>query len=62
MSSLLSLLSCWKTCYLIGILRFGWGVYARVVMPLTGMRDVCLRKQGSKEAANDLLLCSEISE
>lgn len=57
----LSLLNCLKT-YLMWMLRFYWGGYARVVMSLTGMRDGCLRFVGSKEAANDLLLYSEISE
>lgn len=49
----LSLLNCLKT-YLVWVLRFKWGGYGRVVMLLTGMRDGCLRFEGSKEAANDL--------
>ena len=53
-SSPLSLLNCLKTCYLMDILGFDWGGYVWVVMPLTGMRNVCLRLLRSKEAANDL--------
>ena len=53
-SSLLSMLSCLKTYCLMDILCCDWGGYVPVVMLWTGMRDVCLRKQGSKEAANDL--------
>ena len=53
-SSLLSLLNCLKTCYFMDIVSSDWGGYARVVMSLTGMRDVCLRIAVSKEAANDL--------
>ena len=53
-SLLLSLLNCLKTCCFMDIVSSGWGGYARVVMPLTGMRDVCLRIAVSKEAANEL--------
>ena len=39
----LSLWNCLKTCWLMDIVSVDWGGYVRFVMPLTGMRDVCLR-------------------